>query len=65
MVVMREDEESNVNMDSTDLGIIDPSFDLRSNDSFQIGNTDAVDVTNVINQLEMETEQFLFKKTRG
>ena len=61
----REDEENNVDMDSTDLGIVDSSFNLRPNDSFQIGNTEAVDVINAINQLEMETEQNFIQKNEG
>ena len=36
---------------------IDQSFNKRPNDSFLIGNTETVDVSNVLNQLEMETEQ--------
>ena len=55
MVVMRKDEENN--MDSTDMDIVDQSFNMRPNDSFQIGNTETVDVTSVLNQLEMETDQ--------
>ena len=36
MGVMREDEESNVDMDSTDLDIVDQSFIMRPNDSLFI-----------------------------
>ena len=54
---MREDEENNVDMDSKDLDVVDQLFNMRANDSFQIENTETVNVKNFLNQLEIETEQ--------
>ena len=49
MVFMQEDEENNVDMDCSDMDIVGQLFNMRTNDSFQIGNTETVDVTSVLN----------------
>ena len=63
--MLRKPIENNVDTYSTDLDIVDQSFNMRPNESFQIGNTETVDVTSVLNQLEMDTEQNRRQRSDG